>query len=92
MTIRQTFTEAIKKKIAAQRWMCSMCDELLVSTYQVDHTVPLWAGGEDSSDNATAMCVSCHKFDEKGVGLPDDGKPPNQWQAYDLNLQITLIP
>lgn len=61
MTIRRTFTETIKKKIAAsQRWVCSACDELLESTYQVDHTVPLWAGGEDSLDNATAMCVSCH--------------------------------
>lgn len=59
--MKRTFTEAIKKQIAAaQRWTCSGCDAVLESTYQVDHTVPLWAGGEDTRANATAMCAGCH--------------------------------
>ena len=59
--MKRGFTEAIKKQIAAsQKWECSLCHALLESTYQVDHTVPLWDGGEDSVGNATAMCVSCH--------------------------------
>jgi hypothetical protein len=59
--MRRTFTEVCKKQIAAsQRWTCSSCEKLLDSTYQVDHTVPLWAGGMDSPSNATAMCVACH--------------------------------
>lgn len=61
MSARRTFTEVVKKRIAAsQSWRCSLCDEILESTYQVDHTTPLWAGGEDVPANATAMCVACH--------------------------------
>lgn len=59
--MKRTFTEAIKKQIAAaQRWTCSGCGVVLESTYQVDHTVPLWDGGEDTRANATAMCAGCH--------------------------------
>lgn len=61
MGIRRTFTEVVKKRIAAsQSWRCSRCDEILESTYQVDHTTPLWAGGPDEPTNATAMCAGCH--------------------------------
>jgi hypothetical protein len=55
------FSESLKKQIAArQSWRCSSCDKILESTFQVDHTTPLCAGGEDSPSNATAMCVLCH--------------------------------
>jgi hypothetical protein len=61
LEMKRSFTEAIKKQVAAsQRWTCSGCDEVLESTYQVDHTLPLWAGGADSPRNATAMCAGCH--------------------------------
>ena len=61
MRIRRHFTESVKKQIASrQRWRCSACDSLLDSTYQVDHTLALCDGGEDSSNNATAMCPNCH--------------------------------
>lgn len=59
--MKRSFTEATKKKVAAsQKWICSGCSDILDSTYQVDHTIPLWAGGADSPDNATAMCAGCH--------------------------------
>ena len=59
--MKRSFTEATKKQVAAsQRWICSGCGDVLESTYQVDHTVPLWAGGADSPRNATAMCAGCH--------------------------------
>ena len=58
---KRSFTEAQKKIIAArQRWACSACGETLSAAYQVDHTVPLWAGGADDADNATALCANCH--------------------------------
>lgn len=59
--MKRSFTEATKKQVAAsQRWACSGCGGVLESTYQVDHTLPLWAGGVDSPRNATAMCAGCH--------------------------------
>ena len=55
------FSESLKRQIAArQGWRCSACDKLLESTFQVDHTTPLSAGGADDPRNATAMCVGCH--------------------------------
>jgi len=61
MRITRHFTESVKKQIASrQRWCCSACESLLDSTYQVDHTIALCDGGEDSVANATAMCPNCH--------------------------------
>lgn len=58
---RRAFRESEKKMVAArQKWCCSSCDRVLESTFQVDHTVPLWDGGADCVDNATAMCPDCH--------------------------------
>eukprot|EP00740_Mantoniella_antarctica_P022801 CAMPEP_0198683938 /NCGR_PEP_ID=MMETSP1468-20131203/11442_1 /TAXON_ID=1461545 /ORGANISM="Mantoniella sp, Strain CCMP1436" /LENGTH=229 /DNA_ID=CAMNT_0044428373 /DNA_START=327 /DNA_END=1011 /DNA_ORIENTATION=- len=38
------------------------CKDRLDSTFEVDHTEPLWAGGEDNVTNCTAMCPRCHKL------------------------------
>ena len=58
---RRTLSEPEKKLVAArQGWRCSACATLLPACYQIDHTVPLWQQGEDSIENATAMCPNCH--------------------------------
>ena len=58
---RGALNESIKKQIASdQKWTCSACNSLLVSTFQIDHTIPLWNNGPDCKENATAMCVECH--------------------------------
>ena len=58
---RRGFTEAVKKQIAArQRWQCGLCSELLSAAFEIDHTVPLWNGGEDKPENASALCANCH--------------------------------
>jgi 5-methylcytosine-specific restriction endonuclease McrA len=68
--LRRTFTEAVKKQIAArQKWVCSACSTLLDSTYQVDHSVPLWKNGLDSPENATAMCAGCHARKTQSEGI-----------------------
>ena len=59
---KRSFRETHKKIVAAaQQWKCSSCKELLKSTYEVDHVVPLWEGGADSMENATALCCECHR-------------------------------
>lgn len=59
--MRRRVSEPEKKVVAArQGWRCSHCHQILQATYQVDHTVALMNGGEDSIHNLTAMCVSCH--------------------------------
>jgi cytochrome c553 len=68
--LRRTFTEAVKKQIAAkQQWVCSVCSSVLSSTYQVDHSIPLWKHGLDSPENATAMCAGCHAKKTQNEGI-----------------------
>jgi hypothetical protein len=59
--VTRTLSEPEKKIVAhRQDWKCSGCQTTLPAAYQVDHSIPLWAGGEDTIDNATAMCPNCH--------------------------------
>jgi len=55
-------TETQKKIVAAsQLWRCAICKKLLDSTFQVDHIIPLFLGGDDNyKTNCQSLCVSCH--------------------------------
>ena len=58
---KRSVSEATKKVVAARgKWRCYECDRLLASTYQIDHTLPLWEGGTNTMSNLRALCVSCH--------------------------------
>jgi len=78
-------TEPEKKIVAArQSWRCSACDELLSSAFQVDHTVPLCDGGEDTINNATAMCPNCHalKTQREAIARRKTSATTNLTDAY----------
>ena len=61
-SVRRT-PEPVKKQVAARQcWKCYTCEEMLQSSFQVDHTIPLWAGGEDDESNLTALCANCHSI------------------------------
>lgn len=52
-----------KKRIAAaNQWCCYLCHQLLPSTYEVDHVVPLFEGGADDASNCRPACPSCHRI------------------------------
>ena len=62
-----------------QRWKCKGCKKLLPSAAQVDHVVPLSAGGDDKMDNMQMLCANCHaektrKESKQGVTM-DRGIP-----------------
>ena len=52
----------LKKQIAYdQGWKCSCgCGASLQPDFHIDHTVPLWQGGSDNTDNMSAMNPQCH--------------------------------
>ena len=52
----------LKKQIAyEQGWKCSCgCGKTLQPDFHIDHTVPLWQGGLDTTENMTAMNPACH--------------------------------
>ena len=59
---RAHLTPYLKKQIAYdQGWKCSCgCGALLQADFHIDHTVPLWQGGLDTTENMTAMNSHCH--------------------------------
>lgn len=46
---------------------CAGCGTLIDITpgtptpFELDHTIPLWAGGKDDDSNRQCLCQSCHK-------------------------------
>ena len=61
MVVRK-LTGPEKKRIAAvNEWKCYMCDTLLPSTYEIDHVIPLFEGGEDTAFNCKPACPGCHR-------------------------------
>ena len=60
MTLRKV-SETLKKQVAyEQQYKCSGCPILLPSSYQIDHIVPHSISGDDSRQNLTALCPTCH--------------------------------
>ena len=59
---RAYITPYLKKQIAHdQNWKCSCgCGKTLQPDFHIDHTVPLWQGGPDTTENMTAMNPQCH--------------------------------
>ena len=54
-------SESTKKIVASnQHWRCFMCHNLLDYSYEVDHNVPLFAGGTNHISNLHALCRNCH--------------------------------
>lgn len=45
---------------AAAGWRCAACGDLLDSTYEVDHILPLHRGGEDDVGNMQPLHKACH--------------------------------
>ena len=58
---KRKVTESTKKHVASeQKWKCKSCNELLDSTYEIDHVKPLYKGGSNDFSNLQALCRNCH--------------------------------
>jgi 5-methylcytosine-specific restriction protein A len=41
-------------------YTCRDCG-IVTTTLEVDHVIPLWAGGSDTDENKQSLCIECHK-------------------------------
>jgi 5-methylcytosine-specific restriction enzyme A len=58
---KRNVSESKKKYVAAnQQWKCKDCNNLLDATYEIDHIVPLYKGGNNDVSNLSALCRNCH--------------------------------
>jgi hypothetical protein len=61
MSSHRKLTESEKKIIAcSQKWNCGKCNNILPSSYQVDHIVPWSITNNDNFENLVALCPTCH--------------------------------
>ena len=59
-TIRN-ISATTKKVIASnQQWHCNICKNILDASYEVDHIIPLYKGGNNELYNLQALCRNCH--------------------------------
>ena len=59
--IKRNVSESKKKYIASnQKWRCSHCNNMLDNTYEVDHIIALYRGGNNELNNLEALCRNCH--------------------------------
>ena len=58
---KRTLSESHKKIVAANHdWKCNACRCVLPPSFQIDHIVPLWKGGDDTVENSQSLCGTCH--------------------------------
>ena len=59
---RQYISPLSKKRVAArQGWRCAICKELLDETFEIDHIIPLFKGGDATNErNLQALCKRDH--------------------------------
>lgn len=59
--VKRNITQTKKKIVASnQRWHCNMCMNMLDYTYEIDHIIPLYKGGNNNLNNLQALCRNCH--------------------------------
>lgn len=91
--MRRTISDPEKKVVAArQGWRCSACCALLPAAFQVDHTISLAAGGEDSIRNCTAMCPNCHAEKTQLEAIARHHKAVALRPTYEERADIFLTP
>jgi hypothetical protein len=63
MSKRAKFSQSYRLRIAwIQKYRCKACDAMLHYTFEVDHAIPLFAGGRNDEDNLQALCCQCHRI------------------------------
>lgn len=91
--MRRTISDPEKKIVAArQGWKCSVCKKLLPAAFQVDHTISLAVGGEDSISNCTAMCPNCHAEKTQLEAIARHRKAVKLLPTYEERTDIFLTP
>jgi 5-methylcytosine-specific restriction protein A len=59
--VRRNVSNSLKKIVASsQKWKCGDCEQLLDYTYEIDHKIPLFKGGNNEISNLLALCRLCH--------------------------------
>ena len=76
---RPALSSKTKKTVAfSQQYKCNYCLELLPPNYEVDHVVPLGAGGDNNIDNLQALCPQCHAEKTFTEGMDTQTTPFHQ--------------
>jgi 5-methylcytosine-specific restriction protein A len=61
--IRGSALQKIRREKLLANPACEICMKqgIVTPAVEVDHIVPLWAGGKESDNNRQSLCTACHK-------------------------------
>ena len=66
---RKPISQRIRSLVASkQEWKCNHCKQLLPPNFEIDHILPVCAGGTNNLEGLQALCRNCH-----GVKTSYDG-------------------
>ena len=83
---RRTNSSRILKEVgASQKWRCNVCGDLLKSTFQLDHRIPLHKGGSNDVSNFQALCCECH-----AKKTQEEKKRSSKW-VVDRTLHVHYV-
>lgn len=62
MQVRKAIPASVRRAVLARDgWLCGICKRVLGCRIEIEHTLPLWAGGSNDADNLTGVHWSCHQ-------------------------------
>lgn len=95
---RVAVTGYMRKTIAyKQGWLCAYCKDTLPPWYEVDHKLPLWAGGHPTDEsNLVAVCKRCHaakthKENDLRIRLLWEKKRGKEGNARGILLELAAL-
>ena len=70
---RKIFTKQEREDFLCKNSVCERCEEkLTLKTLEIDHIIPLSAGGTNKENNLQALCSPCHKDKTRDEQLDDE--------------------
>jgi 5-methylcytosine-specific restriction endonuclease McrA len=88
---RAKFSQTYRMRVAyRQEYKCAECQEMLHYTFEVDHEVPLFAGGSNDESNLQALCCVCHRKKSGAERRPLVTKLPTIVKCQRCGMTVSL--
>lgn len=76
--VKRRVTPRMKREVAARAgWKCERCGEVVSANFEIDHKVPIFRGGDNSTANLQCLCPDCHRTKTEDDRRASTPRPPD---------------